>query len=244
MSTGVELPRPRRSAWAVTGALAVSLAVLTCAVGVGWGPLIAVDVRIVLAARAAVAAHAAVVAPAIAVTDAGSPVAVDVVTAVAVVVLLLRRRLGDSSYVLLVRLVALGAETALKHGLARPRPDVVPLTTAAGFSFPSGHATGTTALCASLLVLLVPVLDRQGRAVVVAAAVLVSVAVAASRVLLGVHYPSDVAGGLLLGALVAVLLAVVPLGRHADRVTGASLLSAGSAASTDVGVDRHDPGRR
>jgi undecaprenyl-diphosphatase len=118
------------------------------------------------------------------------------------------------------------------------------LTTAAGFSFPSGHATGTTALCVSLLVLLVPVLHRQGRAVAVAAAVLVSIAVAASRVLLGVHYPSDVAGGLLLGALVAVLLAVMLLSRHADRVTGASLLSAGSAGSTHVGVDRHDPGRR
>ena len=57
----------------------------------------------------------------------------------------------------------------------------------------------------------VPYLHREGRAVAVAAAALVSAAVAASRVLLGVHYPSDVVGGLLLGTLVAVLLAAVLL---------------------------------
>jgi undecaprenyl-diphosphatase len=210
MSTARAPAVSRRTTWACIGALAATLAVLTCAVEVGWGPLVAADVRIVLVARTAVAAHASAVVAAIAVTDVGSPVAVDGFTAVAVVVLLLRRRLRDASYVLLVRLVALGAENALKLGLARPRPDVVaPLTTAAGFSFPSGHTTGTTALCASLLVLLVPVLHRRGRAVAVAVAVLMSIAVAASRVLLGVHYPSDVAGGLLTGTLVAVLLAVV-----------------------------------
>jgi undecaprenyl-diphosphatase len=215
MPTARALPLARPSPWAGIGALAVALMVLTCAVGVGWGPLVAADIRTVVVARAAVTAHAGLVAAAIVVTDGGSPVAVDVLTAVAVVVLFLRRRRRDAAYVLLVRLVALGVETALKHGLARPRPDVVtPLTTAAGFSFPSGHTTGTTALCVSLLVVLVPFLHRRGRAVAAAAALLASVAVAASRVLLGVHYPSDVAGGLLVGSLVAVLLAVVLLRRQ------------------------------
>ena len=89
------------------------------------------------------------------------------------------------------------------------------MTTAAGFSFPSGHTTGTTALCVSLLVVLLPVLHRRGRAVAVVAAVALSVAVAASRVLLGVHFPSDVVGGLLAGSLVALTAAALllpPLG--------------------------------
>ena len=157
------------------------------------------------------AARAGAVAAAIAVTDVGSPVAVDVFTAVAVVVLLLRHRLREAVYLVLVRLVALGVETALKNALARPRPDVHPLTTAAGFSFPSGHTTGTTALCVSLLVVLLPVLHRRGRAVAVVAAVALSVAVAASRVLLGVHFPSDVIGGLLAGSLVALTAAALLL---------------------------------
>ena len=102
--------------------LAVALAILTGAVAAGWAPLEAVDARVVLAADTAMAAHAGAVAATIAVTDVGSPVAVDVFTAVAVVVLLLRRRARDAAYVLLVRLVALGVETTLKNALARPAP--------------------------------------------------------------------------------------------------------------------------
>jgi undecaprenyl-diphosphatase len=204
-------PRPtsRPVTWAIIAVLAVALAILTGAVASGWAPLEATDARVVLAADTAMAIRTGAVTVAIAVTDMGSPVAVDVFTAVAVVVLLLRRRGREALYVLLVRVVALGVETALKNTLARPRPDVHPLTTAAGFSFPSGHTTGTTALCVSLLVVLYPVLHRRGRAVAVVAAVALSVAVAASRVLLGVHFPSDVIGGLLAGSLVALTAAAL-----------------------------------
>jgi membrane-associated phospholipid phosphatase len=206
-------PRPssRPVTWAIVAVLAVALAMVTGAVAAGWAPLEAVDARVVLAADTAMAVRAGAVAATIAVTDVGSPVAVDVFTAVAVVVLLLRRRARDAAYVLLVRLVALGVETALKNGLARPRPDVHPLTTASGFSFPSGHTTGTTALCVSLLVVLYPVLSRRSRAVAVVAAAALSLAVAASRVLLGVHFPSDVVGGLLAGSLVALTAAALLL---------------------------------
>ncbi|HEX5811650.1 MAG TPA: phosphatase PAP2 family protein [Pseudonocardia sp.] len=198
--------------WAVIAALAVALAVLTGAVAAGWAPLEAADARVVLAADTAMAAHAGGVAVAIAVTDVGSPVAVDVFTAVAVVVLLLCHRGRDAVYLALVRVAVLGVENGLKILLARPRPDVVPpLTSATGFSFPSGHTSGTTALCVSLLVVLFPVLHRRGRAVAVVAAVALSVAVAASRVLLGVHFPSDVIGGLLTGTLVALTAAALLL---------------------------------
>jgi undecaprenyl-diphosphatase len=206
-------PRPtsRATTWAIIAALAVALAILTGAVAVGWPPLEAADAH-VLAAGAAMAAHGGAVAVSIAVTDLGSPVAVDVFTAVAVAVLLLRRRTRDAAYLLLVRVAALGVETTLKNLLERPRPDIVPpLTTATGFSFPSGHTTGTTALCVSLVVVLFPVLHRRGRAVAVAVAVALSLAVGASRVLLGVHFPSDVIGGLLAGSLVALTAAALLL---------------------------------
>lgn len=207
-------PRPtlRPITWGIIAALAVALAILTGAVAAGWAPLEAADARVVLAGGAAMAARPGAVTVAIAVTNVGSPVAVDVFTAVAVVVLLLRRRTRDAAYVAVVRVAALGVETALKNAVARPRPDLVPpLTTASGFSFPSGHTTGTTALCVSLLVVLFPVLHRRGRAVAVVGAVALSVAVAASRVLLGVHYPSDVIGGLLAGSLVALMAAALLL---------------------------------
>jgi membrane-associated phospholipid phosphatase len=213
-------PRPTSQpvTWAIIAVLAVALAILTGAVAAGWAPLEAADARVVLAADSAMAARAGAVAVAIVVTDVGSPVAVNVFTAVAVVVLLLRHRRREAIYLVLVRLVALGVETALKNALARPRPDVAPLTTAAGFSFPSGHTTGTTALCVSLLVVLHPVLRRRVRAVAVVAAIALSVAVAASRVLLGVHYPSDVIGGLLAGSLVALTAAALLLPSRPEAV--------------------------
>jgi undecaprenyl-diphosphatase len=204
--------------WAIIAVLAVALAILTGVVAAGWAPLEAADARVVLAADAAMAARAGAVAVVIAVTDVGSPVAVNVFTAVAVVVLLLHHRRREAVYLVLVRLVALGVETALKNALARPRPDVAPLTTAAGFSFPSGHTTGTTALCVSLLVVLYPVLRRRVRAVAVVAAGALSVAVAASRVLLGVHYPSDVVGGLLAGSVVALTAAALLLPSRPEAV--------------------------
>ncbi|MEK8174643.1 phosphatase PAP2 family protein [Streptomyces sp. M19] len=67
------------------------------------------------------------------------------------------------------------------------------------WSFPSNHATIAAAATVALLVA-----DRRlAAAVAVPAALLM----AASRVWIGVHYPHDVAAGLLLGALVGWLLA-------------------------------------
>jgi undecaprenyl-diphosphatase len=206
--------------WAGISTLAAGLAVLTGLVAAGWAPLVAADIQAVLAGHVAVYGHTGAVTVLVAITDLGSPVTVTVLTAAVSVVLLLRDRGREALYLVLVRVVALGGETALKHVLARPRPDLVPwLTTAGGFSFPSGHATGTAALSVSLLVVVVPYLHRRSRAAATVAAVLVSVAVAASRVLLGVHYPSDVVGGLLMGTLAAVLLAVVIPPRRLAGVT-------------------------
>src|SRR4051812_18101301 len=83
----------RRTTWTIIGTVAVTLAALTSVVALGWRPLVAADVRIVLLAHSAIAAHPGAVAATIAITDGGSPAAVDVLTAVAAVVLLLRHQL-------------------------------------------------------------------------------------------------------------------------------------------------------
>jgi undecaprenyl-diphosphatase len=125
---------------------------------------------------------------------------VNVVAAVAAIVLLIMRLWRGAVLVVVARLGELASATAVKDLLARPRPTLLnPVDHGAGYSFPSGHAAGAAAVYGALVVLVLPRAARWARALLLAAGALLICAVAASRVLLGVHYPSDVAAGAALG---------------------------------------------
>jgi membrane-associated phospholipid phosphatase len=85
----------------------------------------------------------------------------------------------------------LNAATKQLFGRERPALWTSPATEAS-FSFPSGHTMGSMALATSLVVLAWP---TRARWPVLAAGVTLVVLVSASRVYLGVHYPSDVLAG-------------------------------------------------
>jgi undecaprenyl-diphosphatase len=79
------------------------------------------------------------------------------------------------------------------------------------FSFPSGHTTGTTVvwLLSAWMVGRWVIGRGAGRVVVWVAALLMIIAVGATRVYLGVHFPSDVLAGWALGSAWAVTIALV-----------------------------------
>lgn len=220
---GMPCGRPWRltppSPGTVAGLVAVTAAFVALAVLVTlrWSPLVRFDQLGELAAHRDVLAHPGLLAGAGVVTTIGGPLVVDVVAIVGGLILLVGRRVRAALYLLVVRAVELGVETGVKHVVHRLRPTWPdPVAHASGFSFPSGHAGGSAAVYGAVLALALTATRRQGRrAARIAAGVLglftvvLVGAVAGSRVLLGVHYPSDVTAGILLG--VACLLAARPL---------------------------------
>lgn len=94
-------------------------------------------------------------------------------------------------------MIGLGA----KYVFQRARPVVEdPVSEAPGFSFPSGHALNSAAWATIVVILLWPLLKpRAAKVAAVVLAVLFVGLTALDRVLLGVHYPSDVTVGVLTG---------------------------------------------
>lgn len=89
----------------------------------------------------------------------------------------------------------------LKLLFGRERPSVHRLMEEDGFSFPSSSSVTAVALYGVIVYLLwSPRLSRAGKIALTAAAIFMMVCVGLSRIYLGVHYPSDVIGGMLAGA--------------------------------------------
>jgi undecaprenyl-diphosphatase len=105
---------------------------------------------------------------------------------------------------LLVILIGRGLGVVQKYWIARVRPDAEPhLVVVKSSSFPSGHATSSMIFYLALALALTAGSRWQRPAV--AGAILLSLAVGTSRVMLGVHWPSDVIGGWAFGMLWVLL---------------------------------------
>lgn len=145
--------------------------------------------------------------PARFITMLGNGVAVFAIAGIAAALLALR---GARSWAWGVAFVAIGAgliDLVLKLAFGRERPELWARPPVAGFAFPSGHAMESAAVYFYLAAAVRAVAPPYGLLAIVVSVLLVA-AIALSRVVLGVHWPSDVLGGVAIGYLLQRLCAL------------------------------------
>jgi undecaprenyl-diphosphatase len=132
------------------------------------------------------------------------------IAAVICAVLALRRRWREATMLVLALVLELAVFLSVTWIIDRPRPDVVRLdATPSTASFPSGHTAAATVLFAGLAIIITCCTRNTAiRVAFYVLAVTVAVLIGFARVYRGMHHPSDVMVGAVLGAgslLVAVL---------------------------------------
>jgi undecaprenyl-diphosphatase len=185
---------------AVVTAAAFVFALLLVLVRLQWSPLESADHGAAARLNSLVAGHAAVVSIVKAVTWLGSGGVLWTLIGIAVVVLAIRRRWRLAIYLLVTGAGELALDPVLKALVGRLRPVVAhPVAYGNGDSFPSGHALGSIVCYGALFLVFLPATRGVWRRVFIAVILTLIVAIGASRLLLGVHYLSDVLGAWALG---------------------------------------------
>jgi undecaprenyl-diphosphatase len=159
------------------------------------------------------------------------------------------RRLAVVAFMATVAVGQLVVSNLVKLLVERPRPDIARLTHVAGSSFPSGHSTTAAAVFAAVAFLLGRRRSQRAKAFLAAGAAAIAAAVATSRVLLGVHWFTDVLAGLALGWAWFALTSIAFGGRVlrfgqpveiAERVAETTATNTTTARGTD-GTERLVP---
>jgi undecaprenyl-diphosphatase len=165
-----------------------------------WGPLIRLDDRVEHGVHEDAIEHGVVRGLAKVLTQLGAPLLLQIAAALIVGWLLWRshRRLALYLATCVTGAYVLSSTGKLLVDRARPVFDD-PIAHARGASFPSGHATGSAAFYLAVAVILLSLLAWPRRGWLLVMALVVPLVVAATRVVLGVHYVSDVTAGLLIG---------------------------------------------
>ena len=209
-------------------ALLTAFAVQAALVVSGWPPLMAADQHIVETLTGVASAGPWLIDALTWLTDLGGSGFAWLALTVAVIWLLIRRERALALYVASAGLGSAALVTGVKALADRPRPVLdEPIAAAPGLSFPSGHSLGSTVTYGVLLLVFVPIAPARWHRVIIAATAALVGLIGITRILLGVHFPSDVLGGWLLGAFWVLVTAIAFRSWHRSAGLGSPPLSAG-----------------
>lgn len=155
------------------------------------------------------------------ITALGTGLVVGMVVAVASLFLSLTRHRYSALLLLVSTFGGLLLNVVLKMSFSRPRPQIIEWGThAVTSSFPSGHAMSAAIVYGTVAYLAARLQERRWvRLLTMTVALLMIVMICLSRVYLGVHYPSDVLGGVFIGLAWAgfCMATLEAIQRYAER---------------------------
>ncbi len=164
----------------------------------------------------------------------GSVAVVTLIVGLAAIFLMLVKRRREAVLLVACAVGATVTLVVLKILFGRERPTVVSaLATEVDLSFPSGHSLIASAVYPTLGLLLARTLsDRQLKVYVLAAAAGLTLMIGFTRIYIGVHYPTDVLGGWMLGLSWAILCALISQRLRPQGVAGTTMIDPAGPSAT------------
>lgn len=146
--------------------------------------------------------------PAVDITALGSRTLVITFYILATVCLLVMKNVQGFIHLVIAGLGAGILSPLMKNLIERNRPsEVEALAKVSSHSYPSGHSLGAAVFYLTLAMILTPLFESLSiRSAILVISFLIIISVGFTRIYLGVHYPSDILGGTLLGVAWALLV--------------------------------------
>ena len=178
----------------------VVFGLLAVMVRLSSGPVLSVDDAVARGLNGVVAPHPVLIRGLTVITSFGSAGVLVWLVVLTAILLLTRRRFRLAVYLAVTAAGALVLDPTLKALIGRLRPVVPhPVAFGGGNSFPSGHALDSFICYGALLLVFLPAFSRRRRWIPVTIAAVVVGLVGLSRIMLGVHFVSDVVGAWCVG---------------------------------------------
>ena len=137
--------------------------------------------------------------------------------------LMLKRCKIEALFFVLVMGLSSILNPVLKNIFDRERPTLLRLIDITGFSFPSGHAMGSTAFFGSVMFIINRKMSGADKGIIIGLCALMILMVSISRVYLGVHYPTDIVAGII-GGVFCIVLSTLILRKKLYNITNLSLI--------------------
>ena len=184
----------------VVAAIGLGFGVLLLLVRSNWGPLQSLDRSVADGLNRWASGSDTIVKVLQQISSFGGPSFLTMLVVLLAAILLIRRRPRPALYLAVTGLGAGLLDPSLKALIGRLRPVVeVPVASAPGNSFPSGHSLGSMVVYGAIVLVFLPAVARRWRPVFIGLAAVLVAAIGFTRMALGVHFFSDVIGGWLLG---------------------------------------------